>query len=466
MKKTISSVLLFLFLSAGFLSSCSKDNEILSTSKIKDITREDFYNWLDAKQIVKESILDSKIKQIDMLEKMALELFIMDKAASEGFDKSQKLTVLKERIKESILKKYFNKTITDTATYNEPAVKVSYIILEIDMFKPNPDNQKKRAKFEPQEVAKKFDELLLKAKDIISKLDKGESFEKLASEHSEDSNKKYDGDMGYIVRGMMPDYFCDPAFKLKKGEYTKTPVMTQQGVYIIKVTDKADLTDKNIDDIIEDKKQRDRIKTQLALQYKKNYLEALEKTDDVKNYYEKGKTFNNTDVLFKIGSKEYAISDIEKIIEKRTTPDELEKIYKNGTIPDITKFNFAEQCFKNLIWTREAARLGIDKMAEYVKEVKEKEINLIMAEYMEAKLSKENIISDQEITEEYEKDKETKYSDKVMENGVVINKPVPLDDVKDEIIDKLKKNIDRQRAQEWRRDIFEEYIFKINETAL
>ncbi|MBN2418235.1 MAG: peptidylprolyl isomerase [Deltaproteobacteria bacterium] len=466
MKKRISSFLLLFLLFAGLLSSCSKDNEILATSSIKDITREDFYNWLDAKKIEKESIMDSKNKQINLLEKMALELFIMNKANVEGFDKSRRLMILKERTREAILKKYFKKTVTDILTYDEPAIRVSYIILEIDNFKPNPDDKSKRIRLEPQEIANKIDDLLLKSRDIINKLDKGESFEKLASEFSEDSNKKNGGDMGYIYKEMMPAYFSDPAFRLNKGEYTKTPVVTPKGIYIIKVTDKTKLTEKNIDNIIEDRKQRDRIKALLDVRYQKKYLAELEKADDVKFYYKKGNTYSNTDVLFKIGSNEYTITDIEKLIEKRATPEELDKMYKNGSIPDNTKFNFVEQCFKNLVWSREALRLGVDKLPEYLKELKEREINIVVAEYLMSRFSNEIIISDQEIMEEYEKEKETKYSDKVMENGVVVNKPVPLDVVKDEIIDKLKKDFDLQRANNWRKTIFEEYTFKINEAAL
>src|SRR4030043_2144949 len=82
----------------GLLSSCSNGNEIIASSKIKNITRNDFYTWLNSKKIEKKTILDildNKNKQKRLLESMAFELFLIDKAELEGFSKSKKLLVLK-----------------------------------------------------------------------------------------------------------------------------------------------------------------------------------------------------------------------------------------------------------------------------------------------------------------------------------------------------------------------------------
>jgi hypothetical protein len=473
-KKRISKLLLvFLILFAGILSSCSRDNEILATSRIKNITRGDFHTWLDAKKVKKESILDSKKKQKKLLESMAVELFVMDKARAEGFDKSKKITIEKDRIRESTLNNYFTQTLMDTATYSKPAIRVSCILLKIDLFKQDPDNKNKRIRLEPEEVSKKYSELLFNAKDIIKKLDKGESFEKLASEFSGDSSKKNGGDLGYILKDMMPAYFTEPAFNLKKGEYTQTPVMTPKGIYIIKVTDRVELTEKNIDKIIEDNKQRDRMKSWILIQYKKDYLAALEKAKDVEFLYKEGEHYSNTDALFRIGTKEYTLADMEKALENRLTQDELKKIYINGVLPENIKLNFTEQYFKYLVFIREAVRLGIENKPEYLKELNEREINLIVAEYLDANLSEELNISDQVIKDEYEKDKDLKYTREVNENGVMVKKIVPFDAVKDEIIEELKNQKSgeqeaqiRVRAQTFKRHIFDEYGFKIDETKL
>lgn len=70
------------------------------------------------------------------------------------------------------------------------------------------------------------------AKDVIAKFQKNGDFEKLAKEYS-----KEPADLGYFTKEMMVPEFGDAAFKLKKGEYTKTPVKTQFGYHVILVED-------------------------------------------------------------------------------------------------------------------------------------------------------------------------------------------------------------------------------------
>jgi len=71
-----------------------------------------------------------------------------------------------------------------------------------------------------------------KAREVIEKLNKDGQFDKLAKEYS-----KEPADLGYFSKGMMVPAFEDAAFKLKKGQYTKTPVQTQFGYHVILVED-------------------------------------------------------------------------------------------------------------------------------------------------------------------------------------------------------------------------------------
>jgi peptidyl-prolyl cis-trans isomerase C len=74
------------------------------------------------------------------------------------------------------------------------------------------------------------------AKAIIAQLDGGADFAKLADEKSTDKAEK-GGDLGWFGEKQMVPEFTAVAFKLKKGEYTKTPVKTQFGWHVIKVED-------------------------------------------------------------------------------------------------------------------------------------------------------------------------------------------------------------------------------------
>lgn len=75
------------------------------------------------------------------------------------------------------------------------------------------------------------------AKEVISKLDAGENFKDLAAKYSTD--KANSDDAGKLpafdnTDTSLDSTFKTEAFKLKQGEYTKTPVKTQFGYHVIK----------------------------------------------------------------------------------------------------------------------------------------------------------------------------------------------------------------------------------------
>ena len=78
------------------------------------------------------------------------------------------------------------------------------------------------------------------AKAIAERVKKGEAFDKLAKELSEDpSAKQNSGDLDYFERDKMVPEFADAAFKMKKDEISD-PVRSQFGFHVIKVTDHKD----------------------------------------------------------------------------------------------------------------------------------------------------------------------------------------------------------------------------------
>jgi peptidyl-prolyl cis-trans isomerase C len=75
------------------------------------------------------------------------------------------------------------------------------------------------------------------AEAIIVQLDKGAAFADLAKDKSTDISKIQGGDLGWFSYETMVPAFADAAFKLKKGEYTKTPVQSPFGFHVIKLED-------------------------------------------------------------------------------------------------------------------------------------------------------------------------------------------------------------------------------------
>ena len=143
----------------------------------------------------------------------------------------------KDSITEKEIKKYYEESIVGD-------ISAKHILITPDVKDDATDEEKTKA----EEAA------LKKAKEVISKLDKGEDWDKLAKEYSSDeSNKDNGGDLGYFNKGDMVAEFEEAAYKLKLNKYTTEPVKTSFGYHIILKTgekDKAALDDVK-DDIIE-----------------------------------------------------------------------------------------------------------------------------------------------------------------------------------------------------------------------
>ena len=73
---------------------------------------------------------------------------------------------------------------------------------------------------------------------VISQLQGGADFSKLAKEKSTGPSGKNGGDLGYFGPGQMVPPFAKAAFALNKGQFTREPVKTQFGYHVIKVEDR------------------------------------------------------------------------------------------------------------------------------------------------------------------------------------------------------------------------------------
>ncbi len=71
------------------------------------------------------------------------------------------------------------------------------------------------------------------AQEVLDKLNRGESFAKLAAEYSLDGNRKQGGDLGFFGHGVMVREFEQATFALQVGQVSGL-VRTQFGYHIIK----------------------------------------------------------------------------------------------------------------------------------------------------------------------------------------------------------------------------------------
>jgi len=71
------------------------------------------------------------------------------------------------------------------------------------------------------------------AQDLISQLDKGADFQKLAKENSKDASASDGGELGWFSPDQMVKPFSDAVEKLENGHYTTEPVQTRFGWHVI-----------------------------------------------------------------------------------------------------------------------------------------------------------------------------------------------------------------------------------------
>lgn len=114
------------------------------------------------------------------------------------------------------------------------------------------------------------------AKKILEKLDKGEDFAKIAKESSIDTNSaKGGGDLGFLSRNQISPEHDMAVARMMKGDVS-SPVRTQHGFDIIKVTDKKTKT------VVEFEKVKDLISQHLSAEKQKkvfdSYIDSLKKT--------------------------------------------------------------------------------------------------------------------------------------------------------------------------------------------
>lgn len=76
-----------------------------------------------------------------------------------------------------------------------------------------------------------------KARDLLTKVNAGESFSEMAKKFSMCPSGKKGGDLGWFSRGQMVREFENPAFDGEKGAIVG-PIKTQFGWHLIKVLEK------------------------------------------------------------------------------------------------------------------------------------------------------------------------------------------------------------------------------------
>lgn len=169
-------------------------------------------------------------KLFNMLRDQKVSTYLMiEQAKKAGLDRSKEFLDRVEQIKEDLLGRMFLMKELAPKAGNEAALKARYAKYVVEF--------KKDKEYSLRHIAVKTED---EAKTVLASLAKGEDFAKLAKEKSFAPSKEKDGDEGYIPSNAMPDIVKKPITSLKKGEYNKEAIKTDNGFHIFKVEDVRD----------------------------------------------------------------------------------------------------------------------------------------------------------------------------------------------------------------------------------
>lgn len=240
---------------------------VLATVEGKEITQADldaFLKALDPK-VASQFLTGSNKELLDEL--INQELYYLD-AKERGIDKEEEYKTELEKINQNFLKQYAIFKHLNSIAVSEDEV-LAYYTENKSLFDASENIRASHILVESESLAK----------EVLQKMSAGLSFEDAAQQYSDCPSKMQGGDLGYFERGRMVPEFDEAVFAMEKGEVS-SPVRTQFGFHIIKLTDKMPPHQQSFDEVKTSLTQQLMSLKQQDAYY--NKIDALKKKYEVK----------------------------------------------------------------------------------------------------------------------------------------------------------------------------------------
>ena len=216
----------------SLLAGCSPRHGDIVVARIGDstITMADYESLYiksnGSREMGAKATMEEREKFLDLMTKFRLKLA---DAYHRGLDKSPEVMSEIDQYKGSLTAAFLTDRevtapgVREMYEHRKFEYRASHILFNLAVGAPQEDSIQAYAK----------------AEEVIAKLKAGADFNELAVEYSQDpSAKQNKGDLYYFTAGQMVPPFEDRVFTMNIGEFTTTPVRTQFGVHVIKLTDK------------------------------------------------------------------------------------------------------------------------------------------------------------------------------------------------------------------------------------
>lgn len=241
------------------------NNNLVAVVNGKEISKDDVLKFLNdiGPQMAMQFQSPEGIKRV-IDELVNQELLYLD-AIETKLEEEKAFKDVLEATKVNLLKDYAVNKIISNATATDEEMN--------EFYESHKDNFNKPETVRASHILIDNEE---KAIEIIREINKGMSFEEAAKNFSSCPSKEAGGDLGEFGKGQMVKEFEDAAFNMEVGELS-SPVKSQFGYHIIKLTDKNPESNSTFDEAKEE------IHGQVIR--KKQQDLYLSKIDDLKSKY-------------------------------------------------------------------------------------------------------------------------------------------------------------------------------------
>ncbi len=168
---------------------------------------------------------DSPELQNAVKEELVRREILAQEAKKKGMDKNPNIQGQIELAKQAVLIRAYLSEYVKANPISEAQLKAEYDVIK---------NNLGSTEYKSRHVLVEKEE---EAKAIIAKLDKGEKFSELAKQSKDPGSKDKGGELGWSSPAAYVKPFGEALTKLKKGEYTKTPVQSDFGYHVIQLDD-------------------------------------------------------------------------------------------------------------------------------------------------------------------------------------------------------------------------------------
>ena len=180
---------------------------------------------------------DSPELQNAVKEELVRREILAQEAKKKGMDKNPNIQGQIELAKQAVLIRAYLSDYVKANPISEAQLKAEYDVIK---------NNLGSTEYKSRHVLVEKEE---EAKAIIAKLDKGEKFSELAKQSKDPGSKDKGGELGWSSPAAYVKPFGEALTKLKKGEYTKTPVKTDFGYHVIALEDTRPLTPPSFEEV-------------------------------------------------------------------------------------------------------------------------------------------------------------------------------------------------------------------------